>query len=105
MLYSVGVLSICHQILNELFIAKKLSHQKVPGPVSAVGNTSGFASSIPARSHTFVEIDHELISVCHSPPSANSSWVVVSYASVSYICHGHHAIYLSSYFGTIFQAS
>ena len=29
----------------------------------------GVASSIPARSHTFVEIDHEIIS---SPPSAES---------------------------------
>ena len=36
----------------------------VTGPRSAVGNVSGprVASSIPARSHTFVEIDHEIIS-------------------------------------------
>ena len=27
----------------------------------------GVTSSIPARSHTFAEIDHEIIS-CHSPP-------------------------------------
>ena len=26
------------------------------------------ASSIPARSHTFVEIDHEIIIYGHSPP-------------------------------------
>ena len=41
-------------------------------PRSVVGNVSGYrcvsvcnsraASSIPARSHTFVEIDHEIIS-------------------------------------------
>ena len=29
----------------------------------------GVASSIPVRSHTFVEIDHEMI---YSPPSADS---------------------------------
>ena len=28
----------------------------------------GVASSIPVRSHTFVEIDHEMISDGHSPP-------------------------------------
>ena len=33
---------------------------------------------IPARSHTFVEIDHEIIS-SHFPPSAESRRVVVSY--------------------------
>ena len=48
------------------------------GPRSAVGNESGYrcsltadlgvASSIPARSHTFVEIDHEIILL----PSADS---------------------------------
>ena len=41
----------------------------------------GFESFIPARSHTFVEIDHEIISTglyCHSP-SADGRRVVVSY--------------------------
>ena len=33
----------------------------------------GFASSIPARSHTFVEIDHEIIPTVILPPSAESS--------------------------------
>ena len=28
----------------------------------------GVASSIPVQSHTFVEIDHEMISTGHSPP-------------------------------------
>ena len=32
----------------------------------------GVASSIPARSHTFVEIDHEIISTVILPPSAES---------------------------------
>ena len=33
----------------------------------------GVASSIPARSHTFVEIDHEIISTVILLPSADSS--------------------------------
>ena len=47
------------------------------GPRSAVGNVSGYrcvsdcrsrlASSIPARYHTFVEIDHEIISTVILP--------------------------------------
>ena len=51
-------------------------------PRSAVGNVSGYrgcltadpgvASSIPARSHTFVEIDHEIISMVILLPSADS---------------------------------
>ena len=32
----------------------------------------GVASSIPARSHTFVEIDHEIISTVILLPSADS---------------------------------
>ena len=49
---------------------------------STVGNVSGnrwesaadpgVASSIPARSHTFVEIDHEIISTIILLPSAKS---------------------------------
>ena len=53
------------------------------GPRSAVGNVSqvtdacltadpGVASSIPARFHTFVEIDHEIISTVILLPSADS---------------------------------
>ena len=49
------------------------------GPRSAVGNVSGYrcvsdcnSSSIPARSHTFVEIDHEIISTVILHPSADS---------------------------------
>ena len=40
----------------------------------------GVPSSIPARSHTFMEIDHEIISTVILLPSADSSRrVVVSY--------------------------
>ena len=39
----------------------------------------GVASSIQARSHTFVEIDHEIISMVIRLPSAHSRSVVVSY--------------------------
>ena len=40
----------------------------------------GFASSIPARSHTFVEIDHEIISTSFSSlPLNRSRRIVVSY--------------------------
>ena len=52
-------------------------------PRSAVGNVSGYrysltadpgvGSSIPARSHTFVEIDHEIIYMVILLPSAESS--------------------------------
>ena len=37
------------------------------------------ASSIPARSHTFVEIDHEIISTIILLPSADSNRDIVSY--------------------------
>ena len=39
----------------------------------------GVASSIPARSHTLVEIDSEIISTAILLPSADSRRVVVSY--------------------------
>ena len=39
----------------------------------------GVASLIPARSHTFVEIDREIISMAILLPSADSRRVVVSY--------------------------
>ena len=37
------------------------------------------ASLIPAQSHTFVEVDHEIISTAILLPSADSRRVVVSY--------------------------
>ena len=39
----------------------------------------GIASLIPARSHTFLEIDREIISMAIILPSADSRRVVVSY--------------------------
>ena len=39
----------------------------------------GVPSSIPARFHTFVEIDHEIISMVFLLPSAHSRRVVVKY--------------------------
>ena len=39
----------------------------------------GVANSISARSHTFVEIDHEIISTAILLPSADSRRAVVSY--------------------------
>ena len=39
----------------------------------------GVTNSIPARSHTFAEIDHEIISTAILLPSADSRRVVVSY--------------------------
>ena len=39
----------------------------------------GVASSIPARLHTFAEIDHEIISTVILLPSADSRMVVASY--------------------------
>ena len=47
---------------------------KVKQSVARLTADPGLASSIPARSHTFMEIDHEIIS-----SSADSRRVVVSY--------------------------
>ena len=40
---------------------------------------AGVASSIPARSHTFMKIDHEMIYTVILLPSTDSRRVVVSY--------------------------
>ena len=66
---------------------EKLIKEMYTGPRSAVGNVSGnrcesdqgVASSIPARSHTFAEIDPDIISMTILLPSPDSRWVVVSY--------------------------
>ena len=51
----------------------------LPGRV-ATDADPGVASSIPVRSHTFVEIDHEIISTVILPlPLIHSRRVVVSY--------------------------
>ena len=59
-----------------------ISTKPFAGPRSAVSNVSGYrcvsdcrsrgASSIPVRSHTIVEIDHEMISTVILLPSADS---------------------------------
>ena len=62
----------------------------IPGRVAqSVTNLTadpGVVSLIPARSHTFVEIDHEMISTVILLPSPESKRVVVSYkrSTVSY---------------------
>ena len=49
-------------------------------PDTSLTADPGVASSIPARSHTFVEIDHEIIYTVILLPSADHSRrVVVSY--------------------------
>ena len=55
----------------------KLGH--VPQSVTCLTADPGVASSIPARSHTFVEIDHEIISTTILLPSVDSRRVAVSY--------------------------
>ena len=60
-----------------------ISHPSIPGhvvqSVACLTADPGIASSIPAWSHTFVEIDHEIISAVILLPSADSRRVVVSY--------------------------
>ena len=65
------------------------SNPTVPGPLAksvtclttdnCLTADPGAASSIPAYSHTFVEIDHEMISTAILLPSTDSRRVVVSY--------------------------
>ena len=63
--------------LIRLSLSVTFCSYKITGPRSAVGNVSGYrcvsdCSLIPARSHTFVEIDHEIISTVILLPSADS---------------------------------
>ena len=81
-----GIIVICRKKTS--FIARNLRlHLSIyrtqlcsTGPRSAVGNVAtdaclttdpGVASSIPVRSHTFVEIDHEIISTVILLPSTD----------------------------------
>ena len=74
-------LSKCSCMLGAIMICG-LGSFFFTGPGSALGNVSGYrcvsycnpgvASSIPARSHTFVEIDHEIISTVILRPSTDS---------------------------------
>ena len=70
---------ISSNIVNVLHTFQKVKsykfHRKFwPGRVaqSVTCLVTGAASSIPARSHTFVEIDHEIISMVILLPSAES---------------------------------
>ena len=66
----------------DFFVYFRFHFQKVPGRVAqsvtclatdaCLTADPGVASSIPARSHTFVEIDHEIISTVILLPSADS---------------------------------
>ena len=72
-----------HTIHEILYMAKLLTQKmNIPGRVAqsvtclatdaCLTADPGVASSIPARSHTFVEIDHEIISTVILLPSADS---------------------------------
>ena len=83
--YGNTLLFIVFTFLYPNFMYSKCSKA---GPHSAVANMSdcrnvsadpGLASSISAQSHTFVEIDHEIISTAIFLPSADSRGFVVRY--------------------------
>ena len=68
---------------NILALTACFSRQKSPGCivqlVTCLIADPGVSSSIPAGSHTLVEIDHEIISTAILLPSADSRRVVVGY--------------------------
>ena len=81
----ICVYTVCYRdILNELTdnIKSQLAAQEKPGRVvqsvtclttdAPLTADPGVTSSIPAWSHTFVEIDHEIISTIILLPSADS---------------------------------
>ena len=59
---------------DSLSVLKAMNHTSSRNPQIHASLTAdpGVASSIPARSHTFVEIDHEIISTVILLPSAES---------------------------------
>ena len=69
-------------LFNTTYISVDLAHHEIPGRVAqsvaclatdaCLTAIPGLASSIRARSHTFVEIDHEIISTVILLPSADS---------------------------------
>ena len=73
---------ILNHFLNTMHVSSKLSISSEPGRVAqwvtclatdaCLTADPGVASSIPVRSHTFVEIDHEMISTVILLPSADS---------------------------------
>ena len=80
---SLFLFHLCKHSLDPVHIIPEIMpDQTLAGPRSAVGNVSGYrcvsdcrsrvASLFPVRSHTFVEIDHEMISTAILLPSADS---------------------------------
>ena len=71
----------CEKVLNKMYSLKLNNVSQIsskPGgvaqsvtclvPDASLTADPGVASSIPARSHSFVEIDHVIIFYDHSPP-------------------------------------
>ena len=69
----------CHIIAWQPIINILTWQRSAVSKVSGCRYDPGVASSNPARSHTFVDIDHEIISTVILLPSADSRRVVVSY--------------------------
>ena len=63
------ILSSCHWAFDLGRVAQSVTCLATDACLTAI---PGVASSIPARSHTFVEIDHEIISMVILLPSADS---------------------------------
>ena len=57
----------------------QLEPGRVVQSVTCLTANPGVASLVPSRSHTFTEIDHEIISTAILFPSADSRRVIVSY--------------------------
>ena len=82
-LFSDKIKGLCQQRKLSIMQDYAISHiNKSPGRIAqsvtclatdaSLTADPGVASSIPARSHTFVEIDHEIISTVILLPSAES---------------------------------
>ena len=68
-LETVFSISLCHQSGRPGHVAQSVMCLATDASLTA---DPGVASLIPARSHTFVEIDHEIISTVILLPSAES---------------------------------
>ena len=60
-------------------LCKQFGHISCQASDTCLTADTGVTSSIPARSHTFVDIDHERNSMVILLPSSDSRRVVVSY--------------------------
>ena len=70
----------CHtQLVDPDQVRQNIWLLKLFGSYTCLTADPGVSSLIPAWSHTFVEIDHEIISTVILLPSADSRRVVVSY--------------------------